>query len=558
MPMIQAYARRPAARPVPPLPTPPAPLTPAPAIPMVRTLAGHALAGTIGEQLALAARRAPSPVAYVCGEDRHTWAEVDATADHLACGLLALGLKRGDRIGVLALNQIEWLWLFYAAARIGVAVVGLSTRYRDGDLLHMLTDSGAKVVFTLGSHEDFDFIAMLGRLQPQLPALRHVITIDGSGLNSLPSLVATPIDPVRLAQARRPVLADDLAMVIYTSGTTGRPKGAGLTHRSLLASAAAQAGHLKLADSDLLHLATPLNHVGGITCGVLAHLVGGGSIVLVPEFKADKVLALMARHRPTIVAGVPTMLTLLLMHQAMARVDFSRVRVVFSGGSNVDAALLERLAERMPNAMLMNIYGLSETSGGVVMTPWNASRQAQLNTIGTPFDGVQMRVVDADGQDLPPGQVGELWFKGPGVVPGYIGAAAGQGFAAGGWLMTGDLGLVDRHGVITLKGRKKDMYIQGGFNVYPAEVEALLQRHPQVLLAAVIGVPDPVLGEVGLACVVPKPGTTLKEADIRRWCADQLADYKVPRAVQLRDALPLTPAGKIHKAALREALLARA
>jgi fatty-acyl-CoA synthase len=395
---------------------------------------------------------------------------------------------------------------------------------------------------------------MLGRLQPHLPKLRHVVDVQGVGLTSLASLAATPIDVTRLAQARRQVRGEDLAMVIYTSGTTGRPKGAGLTHRSMLASASAQAAHTRVSDSDVLHMANPLNHVGGITCGALTHLVGGGSVVIVPEFKADRMLALMARHRPTIVAGVPTMLTLLLLHANVSKVDWGAVRLVFSGGSNVDAVLLERLAERMPRAKLMNIYGLSETSGGVVMTPWQCSAAEQMATIGMPFEGVRLRVVDDTGRSLPAGQVGELWFKGPSVVPGYIGSAAGQGFAAEGWLMTGDLGQVDARGVITLKGRKKDMYIQGGFNVYPAEIEALINRHPQVVMAAVIGVPDPVLGEVGRVYVCPRPGSKLRETDVRQWCSEQLADYKVPHQVVLRDSLPLTPAGKIHKAALRDEL----
>jgi fatty-acyl-CoA synthase len=513
-----------------------------------------ALAATIGEQLGLAAQQRGTAIAIIDDDLHHSWAALDAASDQLACGLLGLGLQRGDRIGVLALNQTEWLLLFYAAAKLGVAVVGLSVRYRDNDLGPMLADAQVKAVFTVQQHEGCDFIALLQRLGRQLPLLRHVVAIDGHGLASLQALASTPLDAGRLAAARRRVVADDLAMVIYTSGTTGRPKGAGLTHHSLLASAAAQAAHLRLGMADLLHLATPLNHVGGITCGVLAHLVGGGTLVLVAEFKAGRVLQLMQQHRPTIVAGVPTMLTLLLMHADVDNVDFSAVRLVFSGGSNVDPVLLERLQQRLPNATLMNIYGLSETSGGIVMTPWDASDDDRLHRLGMPFAGAQLRVAGPAGQPLPPGQVGELWFKGCGTVPGYIGAAAGQGFSPDGWLMTGDLGAVDERGVITLKGRQKDMYIQGGFNVYPAEVEALINRHPQVLMAAVIGVPDPVLGEVGRLYAVARPGTLLDLAELRRWCADQLADYKVPRQWQLCTELPLTPAGKIHKAALRQAL----
>ncbi|MDH4391912.1 MAG: AMP-binding protein [Aquabacterium sp.] len=507
---------------------------------------------TIGDHLTAAGRQRGQVSAVVDNGQHHRWCDLDATSDQLACGLMGLKLARGDRIGIIGLNQVEWLLLFYAAAKIGVAVVGLSVRYRDTELEAMLGDSQTKAVFTLQQHEGFDFIAMLQRLGPRLPALRHVIAIDGSGLNSLAALAATPLEAGRLSAARRRVLADDVAMVIYTSGTTGRPKGAGLTHRSLLAAATAQAQHTRVGPQDVVHLANPLNHVGGITCGVLTHLVGGGTVVLVPEFKADRMIALMQQHRPTILAGVPTVLTLLLMHARIDAVDLSGVRLVFSGGSNVDAALLKRLADRMPQATLMNLYGLTETSGAIVMTPWDRSDADLMATIGLPFDSARLKIAGPQGQALPAGTVGELWFRGAGVVPGYIGAAAGQGFSADGWLQTGDLGLVDGHGVITLKGRQKDMYIQGGFNVYPAEVEALIHRHPGVVMAAGIGVPDPVLGEVGRVYVIPKPGSNLREADVRSWCAQHLADYKVPRQVVLRDALPMTPAGKIHKAALRQ------
>ena len=506
---------------------------------------------TIGDHLTLAGRQRGDAVAVVDNGLHVRWNALDAASDQLACGLLGLKLQRGDRIGIIGLNQVEWLVLFYAAAKIGVAVVGLSVRYRDTELEAMLGDSQTKVVFTLQQHEGFDFIAMLQRLGPRLPALRHVIAIDGSGLNSLSALAATPLEAGRLSAVRRRVQADDVAMVIYTSGTTGRPKGAGLTHRSLLAAATAQARHTRVTAQDVLHLANPLNHVGGITCGVLTHLVGGGTVVLVPEFKADRMIALMQQHRPTLLAGVPTVLTLLLMHARIDAVDLSAVRLVFSGGSNVDAALLQRLGERVPQATLMNLYGLTETSGAIVMTPWERSNADLMGTIGLPLDGARLKVAGAQGEAVPPGTVGELWFRGAGVVPGYIGAAAGQGFSADGWLQTGDLGTVDARGVITLKGRAKDMYIQGGFNVYPAEVEALIHRHPGVVMAAGIGVPDAVLGEVGRVYVIPKPGSNLREADVRNWCAEHLADYKVPRQVVLRDALPLTPAGKIHKAALR-------
>ena len=508
--------------------------------------------GTIGDLLTQIARQRGNATAYIDSGNRYDWPAMDAASDQLACGLLGLKLKRGDRIGIIGLNQIEWMLLFYAAAKIGVAVVGLSVRYRDSELATMLADSDTRAVFTLSGHDGFDFISMLDRLGPQLPALRHVIAIDGVGLNSLDALAATPLDAGRLSVARRQVVASDVAMVIYTSGTTGRPKGAGLTHHSLLASATAQAVHTRVCADDVIHMANPLNHVGGITCAALTHLVGGGTVVMVAEFKADRMIKLMREVPPTIVAGVPTVLTLLLMNAQIDTVDFSRVRLVFSGGSNVDAVLLGRLQQRMPQATLMNLYGLTETSGAVVMTPWQRSPADLIGTIGLPFAGASLRIAGDNGEALPPGQVGELWFKGVGVVPGYIGAAAGAGFSSDGWLQTGDLGQVNARGAITLKGRKRDLYIQGGFNVYPAEVESLVNRHPKVLMSAGIGVPDPLLGEVGWLYVIPRPGSALTEAEVRTWCGQHLADYKVPRQVVLRNTLPMTPAGKIHKAALRD------
>jgi len=248
---------------------------------------------------------------------------------------------------------------------------------------------------------------------------------------------------------------------------------------------------------------------------------------------------------------VPTMMTLLLMHPASAAVDLDSVRLVITGGSNVDATLLGHLQQRMPAAKIMNLYGLSEASGALVMTPWQCSDEDLMHSIGAPLDGAQVRVMGPDGAELAAGEIGELQFRGLGVIQDYIGDAAGQGAFDGGWLRTGDLGCVDARGLIMLKGRMKDMYIQGGFNVYPAEVEALIATHPAVVMVAGIGVPDPVLGEIGRYFVVAREGSGLTAAEVLAHCAGRIADYKMPREVVLRSALPLTPAGKILKAQLR-------
>jgi len=522
---------------------------------------------TLGGALSDASLHRGDAAFILHGEHSTSYRELDDASQRMAAHLLYLGLGRGDRIGLLSLNRIEWLVLFFAAVRIGAAVVAMSPRYREVELGHMVRDSEVKAIALVPEHEGHDFAAMFDRLAPELPTLRHLILLPCDGKATRTTAGASPLlhmpyerlqrgdaHPAAVDALAAAVSPDDLAMVIYTSGTTGRPKGAGLTHRSLLASAQAQAEHMRIGDHDLLSLALPLNHVGGITCGILSLMAGGGRVDLLPEFKANEMLQRIQQHRPTLLAGVPTMLTLLLMKSEGLGTDFSSVRLLFVGGSNVDATLLSQLQQRMPNATLMNLYGLSEASGAIVITPWDATRDDLMNTIGCVIGDAEVQVIGTgDAQPLPVGGVGELCYRRCGVVPGYVGAEAAHkdAFLPGGWLRSGDLGWLDERGVITLKGRAKDMYIQGGFNVYPAEVEARIARHPQVLMVAGIGVPDPVLGEVGRYYVVARLGAALDEATLRAWCAEGLADYKLPRQIVFRDELPLTPAGKIHKAALR-------
>ena len=503
---------------------------------------------TVAAALAQTVQQHPK-TAYIDKDRDISWQEVDATSSRLARRLRALGLGKGDRIGIILPNRIEWIYTYFAAAKIGAVVVGLNVRYRDVELDFMLADSQIKAVLAPRSYAGFDYVQFLTQAQTRFPALQHLLFVDDA---SPQNLLAPGADETAALPAEYSPQPDDLLLIIYTSGTTGRPKAAGITHRSQLASARAQVAHTKFTADDLLQLALPLNHVGGTTCGVLSMLLAGGTCELMPEFNTDTLLEMSRKHPPTLLTGVPTMLTLLLMHPQLARGDFSRLRLLIVGGSNVDATLLTRLQAAFPGVAIMNLYGLSESSGAIVMTPWGASQQALLETIGKPLAGAQVRVVSREGQDLPAGEVGELWFRGLGVIRAYVGSQRDEGaFDAEGWLHTGDLGFVDEAGLIHLMGRQKDMYIQGGFNVYPAEIESVIASHPEVLMVAGIGVPDPVLGEVGRCYVVRKPGSMLSAQALQDFCRARLADYKVPRQIVFREQLPLTPAGKIQKAALR-------
>ncbi|RJF95450.1 class I adenylate-forming enzyme family protein [Noviherbaspirillum saxi] len=513
---------------------------------------GSLAAGTVGDLLSATTARHGDRTAYLYEGKRYTFREVEAAAAELSSRLVSLGIAKGDRIAVIALNQIEWVVAFFAAARIGAVIVGLNVRYRETELDYMLNDSMAKAVISLPKYGDFSYISYFADRKSKLPHLHHQLFLKATGE---PGGIVFPANAGKaetLPASAPSVAPDDLLMIIYTSGTTGMPKGAGLSHRSALLSAHAQASHIRANPDDLIQLANPLNHVGGITCGILTFLIGGGCCELVPVFKADTVLEMMERNPPTVISGVPTMLTLLMMNPKIHEVDLNTVRLVFTGGSNVDETLLLRLGEKLRNARLMNLYGLTEASGAIVMTPWDAQHDDLLRSIGKPLDGAEFRIILSNGDVAKPSEAGELWFRGLGVVKGYVGSRRHDDtFDRDGWLHTGDLGYIDERGYIFLLGRSKDMYIQGGFNVYPAEIENVIATHPDVVLVAGIGTPDPVLDEIGRYYIIRRPGSCLSEQDIVDYCRLRLADYKVPRQVVFRESLPMTPAGKIQKAVLR-------
>jgi acyl-CoA synthetase (AMP-forming)/AMP-acid ligase II len=513
--------------------------------------------GVVWKALEEAAGEVPERSMYLYGGREITYRDVDEASSRLALGLLKLGFRKGDRIGIIALNQPEWLYTYFAAAKIGAVVVALNVRYRDTELEYMLNQSGARGVVCLTENDTFDYVKFFDSFRPKIPDVTDFIFIGEGGFPGsigFDSLLRTPFDEEVLNEAKAKVETDDLLIIIYTSGTTGRPKGAAISHGSQLASAAAQAEHARVTPDDSMLIIVPLNHVGGITCAVLSSLIGRATGILIAKPDMDDIIKQVATYRPSIYGGVPTLYSILFMYQDFLMLDMSNVRIAISGGSNAEPDLLTRIKEVFPKAMVMNLYGLSETSGAVVLSPWDSDFETTVRSIGKPIGDFKVKVIDGDGNDVAPGETGELCFKGDAVCRGYfrMPEETAETFDSYGWLHTGDMGYIDGEGYITLRGRKKEMYIQGGYNVYPAEVENLLTKHPKVLMAAGIGVPDPVLGEVGRYYVVPSPGTSPTEEELKTYCGKHLADYKVPRQIIFRESLPLTPVGKIMKLELKE------
>ncbi|MEW6529950.1 MAG: AMP-binding protein [Thermodesulfobacteriota bacterium] len=514
-------------------------------------------ASVVWQALAEAARTSPNKGGYIFLGRDISFRQMDEASDRVASGLLKLGFRKGDRIGIIGLNQPEWLYTYFAAAKIGAVVVGLNVRYRDVELDYILNQSQARAVVSLASVAGMDYVKFFSGFRATVPSVKEFIFIGGPGFEgsyAFDDLANSEVDKAALDAAKANVLPDDLMIIIYTSGTTGRPKGAAITHKSQLASARAQAEHTKGTSDDLLNLALPLNHVGGITCGILTLLLGKATCELTPIFDPNAIIKRAQEIPPTILAGVPTMHTLLLMNENFRSFNTESVRLVITGGSNAEPALLTKLYQAFPKATVMNLYGLSETSGAVVLSPWESDFDTTIRSIGKPIGDFQVKVVDMKGQEAPIGETGELLFKGDAVAGGYfrMPKETSETFEADGWLHTGDMGYVDQNGYITLMGRLKEMYVQGGFNVYPVEVENLISKHPKVAMVAGIGVPDPVLGEVGRYYIVPKPDETPTEEEIKQYCKEHLADFKVPKQVVFRADLPLTPVGKIMKSKLKE------
>jgi acyl-CoA synthetase (AMP-forming)/AMP-acid ligase II len=347
----------------------------------------------------------------------------------------------------------------------------------------------------------------------------------------------------------------DPAVLLYTSGTTGTPKGAVLTHGSLLASARAEAAHLGLTADDRFLATMPFTHVGGLTCTLLSALVAGSEVVLTPGFSPAGALRDLTTHGVTVFAGVPTMWTLLLAEMARTGVGtLETLRYAVAGGANVEPALCAAITTAAPHARLVNLYGLSETSGAAVMSALDDDVDTVASTLGVPLPGMEARIVDpVEGTDVPGDAAeGELWLRGAAVAAGYWRLPDAATFRPEGWLATGDVVARVRGDHLALRGRLKEMFISGGYNVYPVEVENVLGAHPGVAMVAGVGAPDETHGEVGHYFVVRTPDGDVTADELVALAADRLADYKVPRVVEFVDELPLTPAGKIQKAVLRQ------
>jgi long-chain acyl-CoA synthetase len=498
--------------------------------------------------LAEAAARRPGGEAVVCEETRLTYGDLSRAVEQLSAALAAEGVAAGDRVAMLIGNRTEFVTVLFALARLGAIAVPMGLRLQGPEIAHVLADCGASVLI----HE----ADLADRLPPpaEVPGLARHVAVGGTvaGTETLDAVLArhagATVPPVA------PVAEEDTAVILYTSGTTGRPKGAMLTHLGLVHSSLVYEHCMALTAVDRSLAAVPLSHVTGLVANVTCTVRAAATLVIMPAFKAADFLKLASRERMTMSVLVPAMYNLCLLQPDFAAYDLSAWRIGGYGGAPMPTPTIQKLAERCPGLMLMNAYGATETTSPTTIMPPRFT-PTHGHSVGIAAPGVDIIVVDDAGREVPRGEVGEIWIRGPHVVKGYWNnpQATRDGFTAGFW-HSGDIGSVDTEGFVQVLDRKKDMINRGGYKIFTAEVETILIACPGVVECAVVAVPCPVLGERVHAFVVtdasdPAPDT------LRAWCAARLSDYKVPETLTLQsEPLPRNANGKVMKRVLRDGL----
>lgn len=496
-----------------------------------------------GDVLGQRAGLSPEKTALITVPDgqRFTYAELDRRS--LRCARIwqqRLGLQQGDRIGLLAHNRTEFVDSFFAAGKSGIILVPLGTRLTASELKTIIQDSGIRALMYAG-----EFAEAIKTLRTEI-SLDHWVALDDpvdetdpvydSLISALPDDPWTPIRPQ----------PEDIHCLIYTSGTTGKPKGVMIPQRMVAFNGYNTAINWQLTEKDISSIFTPLYHAGGLGAFLVPIFTVGGTIVLHRGFDAAEILRTIAAERCTVILAVPTILKMLLEHPEFERVDLSSVRWLISGGAPLPQYLID--AYHQAGVPLKQGYGMTEVGVNCFSMTLEES-VARAGSIGKPMMFTEARLVDEQGREVERGQVGELLLRGPHVCKGYWNnpEATRASLDEEGWFHTGDTARRDDEGYFYIAGRKKEMFISGGVNVYPAEIEAALLLHPSVQDAAVVGVAHPTWGEEGVAFVVPRPGQTLSDVEIAAHLEQRLARYKIPKRCFFVDELPRTAYGKVQK-----------
>ena len=477
---------------------------------------------------------------------------------------MASGLQPRDRASIWAPNLPEWIGAALGILGAGGVVVPLNTRFKGAEAAYVLAKSGARTLFTVNGFLGTDYVDLLRGADVELPALDQIVVLRGTvpdGSVGWDDYLATG-DQVSDADALARIDAigsDDVSDIMFTSGTTGHPKGAVVTHGQSLRVYEAWTDVIGLRQGDRYLIVNPFFLTFGYKAGWMSCILRGATIVPYQVFDVPNVLSMVERERITVLPGPPTLLQSILDEPERSRYDLSTLRLTVTGAAAVPVRLIERLRDEMTFETIITGYGLTETTGTAAMCRHDDDPETIANWSGRAIPDTEVHVVDDEGHEVPRGQPGEVVVRGYNVMRGYFNepAETAATIDADGWLHTGDVGVMNDQGYVRITDRKKDMFIVGGFNAYPAEIENLLLANDAIAQVAIVGVPDDRLGEVGMAFVVPKPGRTVDPDELIAWSREHVANYKVPRYVEVLDALPLNAGGKVLKYELRDRARAR-
>jgi fatty-acyl-CoA synthase len=524
---------------------------------------------TVHGLLAAAAHRWPDRDAAVFVEQRlrFTWQELLNEVEAAASGLWALGMRRGDRVGIWSPNRVEWLLTQFATARIGAILVTINPAYRLLELEWALRQAGVALLVTAPAFKSVNYLELLRKLgvgrdeqTSKLPALRCVVRMGDEpteGMQNWAAVVALGRQASGMLPEEQELRCQDSINIQFTSGTTGAPKGATLTHHNIVNNAIATARCMELREADALCIPVPLYHCFGMVLGALAAVATGAKMVFPGEgFEPHATLAAVETERCTALHGVPTMFIAELGHPAFPRFDLRSLRTGIMAGAPCPVEVMRRVQRDMHMHEVTIAYGMTETSPVSFQSDVDDPLEKRVGTVGRILPHLEVKIVDLDDCVVPVGRTGELCTRGYSVMQGYWEdpvRTAEQ--IRDGWMHTGDLATLDEKGYCNIVGRVKDMVIRGGENVYPREVEEFLFRHPKVETVQVFGVPDAHNGEELAAWIIVKAGQSCSEDEIREFCRERIARYKVPRYIRFVDELPLTASGKPQKFVMRAAMM---
>jgi acyl-CoA synthetase (AMP-forming)/AMP-acid ligase II len=512
---------------------------------------------TLATALAQRVRATPDREALTDGTYRLSYRELAHGIDRMAARLRALGVGEGDLVTIQLPNWIEFALVFFALERLGAVAVTVSVDFRSRELEYIMRFAGSKMLICCAQFRDLDHAAMAAELKPKLPALGCIGVVRGApraGMVSLDEVVTAGGPPAGFVPVRMD--ADTVMRMAFTSGTTGNPKGVMHSHNTTLAAARILSGDLGLSASDVMMIWLPL----GLNWGYLTlvqSILAGAKAVLLDRFRPAAALDLIARERVTYIPTAPASLTSILQEPDLAKRDLSSLRIVVSGGASAPVETI-RAWRRAAPGVLLELLGMLETGYQAYTRPSDDPERA-AGSVGVPASHMGLRLVDADGRDVAPGEEGDICCDGPSVHLGYHNnpAANAEAFLPDGWFRSGDLGRIDTDGRLRIVGRLKEVINRGGKKFFPREIEEILYTHPHVLYAAIVGIPDGRLGERNCLCLVPRPGEAPTLEGLVAFLGDSVATYKLPERLELFTQFPFTPTGKIQRHALVREVVAR-